>query len=295
MGRQEWERSVSFEALREEPQPRASRACRLFQDQAAQIAAEASGRAGGAAIPGREEASSPCPKRMPHYVYRPVPPAISGTSPASASGPSSPPRRGSPRTPPATSPSRGPALGYFPLSMAKDPRPIIVHEGVPGHYAQLWLSWSHENEIRRRYVDSGPNEGIGFYAEEMLLQAGLFDDAPKTREVLYNFMRLRALRVEVDVNLATGAFTIDEAADYLTRTVPMDARDRARGGRALRRHARPGHHLPDRQAPGPALPRRGASRPGRRLRPACLPRLCLEERQRAHRPAAGGVPFGSHA
>jgi uncharacterized protein (DUF885 family) len=37
-------------------------------------------------------------------------------------------------------------------------------------------------------------------------------------------MRLRALRVEVDVKLATGTFTIDEAADYLTRTVPMDAR-----------------------------------------------------------------------
>ena len=88
--------------------------------------------------------------------------------------------------------------------MAKDPRPIIVHEGVPGHYSQLWLSWSHENEIRRRYVDSGSNEGIGFYAEEMMLQAGLFDDSPKTREMLYNFMRLRALRVEVDVKLAHG-------------------------------------------------------------------------------------------
>ena len=174
--------------------------------------------------------------------------------------------------------------------MAKDPRPIIVHEGVPGHYAQLWLSWSHENEIRRRYVDSGSNEGIGFYAEEMMLQAGLFDDSPKTREILYNFMRLRALRVEVDVKLATGAVHHREAADYLSRTVPMDHGTARRRGRPLRLHPRPGHHLPDRQAAGAALPGRGAPRAGRRLRPARLPRLRVEERQRAHRLAAVGVP-----
>jgi uncharacterized protein (DUF885 family) len=38
----------------------------------------------------------------------------------------------------------------------------------------------------------------------------------------YNFMRLRALRVEVDVRLAIGEFTIDQAADYLERIVPVD-------------------------------------------------------------------------
>jgi uncharacterized protein (DUF885 family) len=115
-----------------------------------------------------------------------------------------------------------PKLGYFALASARDPRPIIVHEGVPGHYFQLVLSWAHENPIRRHYYDSGANEGIGFYAEEMMLQAGLFDDSPRTREIIYNFARLRALRVEVDVKLATGEFTIDRAADYLARTVPMD-------------------------------------------------------------------------
>ena len=96
------------------------------------------------------------------------------------------------------------SLGYFALATARDPRPIIVHEGVPGHYFQLVLSWAHEDPIRRHYYDSGPNEGIGFYAEEMMLQAGLFDDSPRTREIIYSFMRLRALRVEVDVQLATG-------------------------------------------------------------------------------------------
>ncbi len=115
-----------------------------------------------------------------------------------------------------------PELDYFSLSIAKDPRPLIVHEGVPGHYLQLVLAWAHENPIRRRYYDSGANEGIGFYAEELMQQFGFFDDSPRLREIMYSYMRLRALRVEVDVNLALGLFTIDQAAAYLEQIVPVD-------------------------------------------------------------------------
>jgi len=115
-----------------------------------------------------------------------------------------------------------PQLGYFWLATAKDPRPDMVHEGIPGHYFQMALSWSHPDAIRRHYYDSGANEGIGFYSEEMMLQAGLFDDSPRTREIIYNFMRLRALRVEVDVKLALGSFTLAQAASYLAEHVPMD-------------------------------------------------------------------------
>jgi uncharacterized protein (DUF885 family) len=121
----------------------------------------------------------------------------------------------------ATEPSG--KLGYFWQATAEDPRPITVHEGIPGHYFQLCLSWKHDDPIRRHYYDSGANEGIGFYAEEMMLQSGLFDDSPHTREIIYNFMRLRALRVEVDVKLALGEFTLEQAAKYLQGKVPMDA------------------------------------------------------------------------
>ena len=114
-------------------------------------------------------------------------------------------------------------LGYFWRATAEDPRPITVHEGTPGHYFQLCLSWKQEDPIRRHYYDSGANEGIGFYAEEMMLQAGLFDDSPHTREIIYNFIRLRALRVEVDMKLALGDFTLDQATKYLEQKVPMDA------------------------------------------------------------------------
>ena len=113
-------------------------------------------------------------------------------------------------------------LGYFELSMARDPRPIIIHEGVPGHYFQMALSWAHPNPIRRRFVDSGANEGIAFYVEELLMRAGLFDFSPRSREIIYSYMRLRALRVEIDIRLAVGDFTIEQAGEYLARAVPMD-------------------------------------------------------------------------
>jgi Bacterial protein of unknown function (DUF885) len=113
-------------------------------------------------------------------------------------------------------------LPYFWKAYAQDPRTTGVHEGVPGHFFQLSLSWRNPDPIRRQYYDSGANEGLGFYAEEMMLAAGLYDDSPRSREIIYSFARLRALRVEVDVKLALGEFTIAQAADYLARTVPMD-------------------------------------------------------------------------
>ncbi len=113
-------------------------------------------------------------------------------------------------------------LPYFHLSAARDPRPLIIHEGVPGHYYQLARSWANPDPVRRRYIDSSVNEGIGFYVEEMLLQAGLFDFSPRSIEIIYSFARLRALRVEIDIRLAVGDFTIEQAADYLARAVPMD-------------------------------------------------------------------------
>ena len=113
-------------------------------------------------------------------------------------------------------------LPYFWKAYAQDARTTGVHEGVPGHFFQLSLAWRNPDPIRRQYYDSSANEGIGFYAEEMMLDAGLYDDSPRSREIIYNFARLRALRVEVDVKLALGRFAIPQAADYLVRTVPMD-------------------------------------------------------------------------
>jgi Bacterial protein of unknown function (DUF885) len=111
-------------------------------------------------------------------------------------------------------------LPYFERAKAQDCRMGVSHEGA--HYKQLTWSWRHENPIRREYYDSTANEGIAFYNEELLLQAGLFQDAPRSRGFVLNYMRLRALRVSMDIRLALGAVSIEEAANDLERLVPLD-------------------------------------------------------------------------
>ena len=123
-------------------------------------------------------------------------------------------------------PPPSPDLPYFNAANALDPRAGIIHEGA--HYQQLALSWRHPRLVRRHFYDSGPNEGIAFYNEELMLVAGLFEDAPHTRPIIYNFMRLRALRVRVDVGLATGRLSIADAAEYLGTEAGIDPQTAAR-------------------------------------------------------------------
>jgi hypothetical protein len=219
MGRQEWNRSVAFEAL-EFGRNKALPELPIFPTIEAQIA-----RANQDEIDIREflEASdlASVPGWLKHYLYAPMPDYLAPISWLGVNTDQTSESRLNVDSTHYTVPP-SPDLGYFWLSAAKDPRPLIVHEGVPGHYYQLAISWAHENPIRRRYYDSGPNEGIGFYVEEMMLQAGLFDNSPRSREIIYSYMRLRALRVEVDVKLALGAFNLEQAADYLEKVVPMD-------------------------------------------------------------------------
>jgi hypothetical protein len=162
------------------------------------------------------------PDWLPHYVDIPVPPyleALDGFDEWTLFANTA--RLGEPSI--RWIPKPSPKLGYFAGSMAKDRRVHMSHEGIPGHAFQLALASRNEDAIRRTYYDSGPVEGLGFYSEELLLTAGLYADAPKAREMVANYMRLRALRVEVDVKLALGTFTIPQAAEYLRTSVPMDA------------------------------------------------------------------------
>ncbi len=175
-------------------------------------------------------------------------------------------------------------LPYFYRANAADPRAGVVHEGA--HYQQLALSWRHPRPARRHFYDSCPNEGLAFYNEEMLTQAGLFDDAPVTRRIVYNFMRLRALRVEVDVRLALGEISIDEAGALLAAQGPDGPRDGDGRGGVLRRHSCPGAFVHGGQAPAHATSGRRTHRRGGVFFAPRVPRLAVAQRQRPFRPAS---------
>ncbi len=216
-GRQEWDRAVSFELLEQHRAPEA-------QWPALPASAEDQSRAEAEAESEvrrfyEEHDLLTQPEGLRHYLNAPRPAYLE-------------PLRWLGVTDDLTGPDRldedgvsyvpapSPELPYFYRANAADPRAGIVHEGA--HYQQLALAWRHPRPAPRHFYDSCPNEGIAFYNEEMLTQAGLFDDAPVTRQIIYSFMRLRALRVEVDVRLALGELTVEEAGAFLQHRVPMD-------------------------------------------------------------------------
>jgi uncharacterized protein (DUF885 family) len=218
MGRQEWNRAVAFEAY-EKNRNKDVPALKIAMDIDTWIK-DAADKELQVRKFLEERGILTVPKWVQHYTLRPTPEYLRALEFTEHDDFTSASRLNENCIRYVPEPSE--KLGYFWRATAMDPRPITVHEGVPGHYFQLCLSWKNEDPIRRHYYDSGANEGIGFYAEEMMLQAGLFDDSPHTREIIYNFMRLRALRVEVDVKLALGEFTLEQAAKYLQEKVPMD-------------------------------------------------------------------------
>jgi uncharacterized protein (DUF885 family) len=218
MGRQEWNRAVAFEAYEKNRNKDVS-PLRIATGTISWIK-DAAGKELQIRKFLEERSILTVPDWVQHYTLRPTPEYLRALGFTEQDDFTSPSRLNENCIRYVPEPSE--KLGYFWRATAMDPRPITVHEGIPGHYFQLCLSWKNADPIRRHYYDSGANEGIGFYAEEMMLQAGLFDDIPHTREIIYNFMRLRALRVEVDVKLALGEFTLEQAAKYLQEKVPMD-------------------------------------------------------------------------
>lgn len=217
IGRREYERAVWLELLHATRNRRLP-APALPADAGQQVRAQARGEAAVREFyAGRGLLSQP--ESLRHYLTLPMPtylePLVFLGVADDLTGPGRLTEDGVAYVPPP-----GPDLPYFRAANARDPRAGILHEGA--HYQQLALAWRNPRPIRRHYYDSGANEGIAFYNEEMMLVSGLVDDAPHTRTALCNFMRLRALRVTVDVGLATGALSIAGAAAELASRVPMD-------------------------------------------------------------------------
>lgn len=112
---------------------------------------------------------------------------------------------------------------YWEAVMRVDPSTNIFHDGIPGHFFQGVISARHPSPIRRRHTERFKSEGWSTYWEEAGLQLGYYDDRPRSRELVYNFLRLRALRVIIDVKMALGELTPDQAVEALM-SVPMDRR-----------------------------------------------------------------------
>ena len=111
---------------------------------------------------------------------------------------------------------------FYIRAAIEDPRPILGHEGIPGHFLQLSIANHLTNEIRRQHSDGVLVEGWALYGEEMLMRTGLYPvNTPGQAQVL-RLSRYRAARIGVDVNLHTGRWTFDQAVNYFMEAGGLD-------------------------------------------------------------------------
>ena len=63
---------------------------------------------------------------------------------------------------------------FYIRAAIEDPRPILGHEGIPGHFLQISIANHLPDEIRRQHGDNVFVEGWALYGEEMLMRTGLY-------------------------------------------------------------------------------------------------------------------------
>lgn len=93
-------------------------------------------------------------------------------------------------------------------------RATAGHEAMPGHFLQLSIARRHPDLIRRLQRDSAFSEGWAFYGEEMLVSLGLYGDGLDVRLFNARWERVRGARAIVDVKLATGEWSVEQAVDF---------------------------------------------------------------------------------
>ncbi|HJW95800.1 MAG TPA: DUF885 domain-containing protein [Thermoanaerobaculia bacterium] len=111
---------------------------------------------------------------------------------------------------------------FYIRAAIEDPRPILGHEGIPGHFLQLSIGNHLTDEIRRQQQDSVFTEGWALYGEEMLLREGLYPPESAGAGQILRLSRYRAARIGVDVNLHTGRWTFDQAVNYFMEAGGLD-------------------------------------------------------------------------
>jgi len=111
---------------------------------------------------------------------------------------------------------------FYIRAAIEDPRPILGHEGIPGHFLQLSIANQLKNEIRRQHGDGIFIEGWALYGEEMLLRSGLYPNNTPGHGQVLRLSRYRAARIGVDVNLHTGKWTFDQAVNYFMEAGGLD-------------------------------------------------------------------------
>ena len=112
---------------------------------------------------------------------------------------------------------------FFLITAHHDPRPLFSHFY---HWFELarMENEPHPSEIRRGpllyNIFDSRNEGTATAVEELFMQAGLYDDSPRTREIVYIMIAQRAARGLGSLYAQANEMTMEEAGGIHSEYTP---------------------------------------------------------------------------
>jgi hypothetical protein len=112
---------------------------------------------------------------------------------------------------------------FFLITMHYDPRPLYSHFYHWFELAQMDLE-PHVSEIRRDpllyNIFDSRNEGMATAVEEIFMNAGLYDDDPRVREIVYILIAQRAARGLGSLYAHANEMTMEEAGKIHSEYTP---------------------------------------------------------------------------
>lgn len=112
---------------------------------------------------------------------------------------------------------------FFMIGAHYDPRPLFSHFYHWFELARMDLE-PHSSAIRKGpllyNIFDSRNEGTATAVEEMFMQAGLYDDAPRVREIVYIMIAQRAARGLGSLYAHANQMTMEEAGGIHSEYTP---------------------------------------------------------------------------
>jgi len=112
---------------------------------------------------------------------------------------------------------------FFWITAHYDPRPLYSHFYHWFELARMDLT-PHQSEIRKKpllyNIFDSRNEGMATAVEEMFMQAGLYDDNPRVKEIVYIMIAQRAARGLGSLYAHANEMTMEEAGGIHSEYTP---------------------------------------------------------------------------
>ncbi len=117
--------------------------------------------------------------------------------------------------------------GYFEQTNDREPMCNILHVIFSHYYVggrKIWYQTGDKRPIRsdiRLYdMHEARSEALGFGVEEWLMQTGLFDDRPRSREITFIWMAFRTARALSDLKMHSNEYTLEEGRKNFAELLP---------------------------------------------------------------------------